>query len=91
MDATLDMKCMYWKQPPPLIFILKCSSRAHDDAPEPFSLASNFLRAARIISSLLRCKLACLSFLSCDHAFFFPVEESVVGDSGVVLSFEAKL
>lgn len=45
----------------------------HADEPIAFarSFSSIFLRAARIISSRLRCRLACLSFLSCDHAFCF--------------------
>lgn len=37
----------------------------------PFSIASIFLLAAKIISSLLLCKFACRSFLSVLHAFAF--------------------
>jgi len=36
----------------------------------PFSCASNFRLAAKIISSLLRCKFICRSFLSALHTFF---------------------
>lgn len=36
----------------------------------PFSCASIFRLAARIISSLLLCRFICLSFLSALHAFF---------------------
>ena len=60
-------------------------------APEAFafSCASSFLRAARIISSLLRCRLACLSFLSALQAFFFGCSSCSV--CGTWFSLEERL
>ena len=43
-----------------------------------FSFSSSFLRAAKIISSRLRCRFACLSVLSCDHAFCFGCSSGAV-------------
>lgn len=57
--------------------------------PFAFSFPSSFLRAANIISSLLRCRFACLSFLSCDQAFAFG--ESSAGGSPVAFNFDDRL
>jgi hypothetical protein len=54
----------------------------------PFSCASIFLLAAKIISSLLFCKFICLSFLSALHAFFGV---SSCAGSSVCANFEDKL
>lgn len=61
----------------------------HEDTPVAFAFSSIFLRAARIISSRLRCRLACLSFRSCDH--FFCCCDSDEGSSGAELSFDFRL
>lgn len=55
------------------LFPLLSIFRNHADVSDAFafSFSSSFLRAAKIISSRLRCRFACLSVLSCDHAFCF--------------------
>jgi hypothetical protein len=54
----------------------------------PFSCCSNFRLAAKIISSLLRCRFNCLSFLSALHALGFACS---VASSSVCCSFDARL
>lgn len=57
----------------PCIFQRTQHTSLYTAAPEAFafSCASSFLRAARIISSLRRCRFACLSVLSVLQAFDF--------------------
>ena len=73
-------------------FLLQPASAHHAEVPDvlAFSFSSIFLRAAKIISSRRRCRFACRSFLSCDHAFCFGCC-SDVDVSGVDASFDARL
>lgn len=66
----------------------------HADVAGPFafsfSCASIFRRAASIISSRRRCRFACLSFLSADHAFGFAAESDATG-SEIAPNFDTRL
>lgn len=55
----------------------------------PFSCCSNFLLAARIISSLLLCRFACLSLRSALHDFAFGWSASESAELWLI--FEVKL